>query len=306
MTRGTEEQGSAWFRDQRDYWWNEDFLALLAQRWRLCDVESLADIGCGLGHWSRLLFPYLSPDARLLGIDRRLEWIQRARQSFDDAYPTPVAAGKVAFQQSDATALAICSDTFDVVTCQTLLMHLAEPFDGLKEMIRITKPQGQVICVEPSNLFNMMSFDSLTPEEDTETLVKSFEFWLRYQRGRIALGKGDISIGELLPGMFAQAGLTDIRVYLRDTAFPLYPPYADPEQSATLEPTHAWKTSATGPWDYDQVRRYFLAGGGSATMLDTQFSTLREQSQRQRRALSEGRYSAAGGAIVYLVCGRKP
>lgn len=306
MEKEKKEKSSAWFRHQRDFWWNSDFLALLAQRWRLHDAESLADIGCGLGHWARLLFPYLRPGARLLGIDREVEWLQRARETFHDAYPAPVAAGQVEFQQGDATALAVSSNTFDVVTCQTLLMHLAKPSEGLKEMIRIARPRGLVICVEPSNLFNMMSFDSFTPEQDTETLVRNFEFWLRFQRGRIALGKGDISLGELLPGMFAQSGLTDIHVYLRDKAFPLYPPYADAEQSATLEPTHDWERSETGPWDYDQVRRYFLAGRGSVAMLEAQFSAMREEAQRQREAISEGRYHAAGGAIVYIVCGRKP
>ncbi|GAA4384046.1 hypothetical protein GCM10023088_51900 [Actinomadura verrucosospora] len=306
MENEKKEQKSAWFRDQRDFWWNDDFIDLLAQRWRLADAESLADIGCGLGHWSRLLFPHLRSGARLLGVDRQGEWLRCAREIFNDAYPASVAAGRVEFQQSDATALAVCSDAFDVVTCQTLLMHLAEPFEGLNEMIRITRPRGLVICVEPSNLFNMLSFDSFTSENDTETLVQDYEFWLRFQRGRIALGKGDISLGELLPGMFAQSGLTDIRVHLRDKAFPLYPPYAGAEQSATLEPIHEWEKSETGPWDYDQVRRYFLAGGGDEATLAAQFSRMREEAQRQSRAISDGRYHSAGGATVYIVSGRKP
>src|ERR1039458_5904506 len=35
------------FGPQRDFWWNRDFLDLMATRWRLREAASLADIGCG-------------------------------------------------------------------------------------------------------------------------------------------------------------------------------------------------------------------------------------------------------------------
>ncbi|GAB2630788.1 methyltransferase domain-containing protein [Nocardia goodfellowii] len=299
-------RSSAWFRDQRDFWWNDDFIALLAERWRLDEAHSLADIGCGLGHWARLLFPFLGPDARLTGVDREVTWLARAREVFLDAYPAAVAAGRVEFDQGDVNSLALPADTFDVVTCQTLLMHLDKPERGLAEMFRIAKSGGLVVCVEPSNLFNMMSFDSCTSEQSTEDLVRNFEFWLRFQRGRIALGKGDISIGERLPGMFAEIGSTDINVYLRDKAFPVYPPYSGPEQEATLEPIKAWESSDTGPWNYAQLARYFLAGEGTAPMLESQLAAMRAEGERQFNAVSEKRYSCGGGAVVYIVSGRKP
>jgi hypothetical protein len=58
------------FGPQRDFWWNRDFLDLMATRWRLREASSLADIGCGVCHWSRLLYPYLRESARLTGVDR--------------------------------------------------------------------------------------------------------------------------------------------------------------------------------------------------------------------------------------------
>src|SRR5262245_10513966 len=55
--------------DWRDTWWNEDFLQLLARRWRLSDVASLLDVGCGVGHWGQRLLPHLAPRAELTACD---------------------------------------------------------------------------------------------------------------------------------------------------------------------------------------------------------------------------------------------
>src|SRR5512136_1972590 len=66
------------FGPQRDFWWNRDFLDLMAARWRLREASSLADIGCGLCHWSRLLYPYLRAPARLVGVDREERWVVEA------------------------------------------------------------------------------------------------------------------------------------------------------------------------------------------------------------------------------------
>ena len=62
------------FGAQRDFWWHRDFLDLMAARWRLAEASSLADIGCGLCHWSRLLYPYLRGPARFAGVDREARW----------------------------------------------------------------------------------------------------------------------------------------------------------------------------------------------------------------------------------------
>jgi SAM-dependent methyltransferase len=50
-----QPHSAEYFGKQRDYWWKRDFLDLRAARWRLHEAASLADIGCGLGQWSRLL-----------------------------------------------------------------------------------------------------------------------------------------------------------------------------------------------------------------------------------------------------------
>src|SRR5438128_1444426 len=126
------------FGPQRDFWWNSDFLDLMAARWRLHEASSLADIGCGLGHWSRLLYPRLRAPARFVGVDREPRWVAEAEKHFRCAFPH-VSPDLLAFVQGDATQIPLPDNSLDVVTCQTVLMHLERPLEALREMIRVLR-----------------------------------------------------------------------------------------------------------------------------------------------------------------------
>jgi ubiquinone/menaquinone biosynthesis C-methylase UbiE len=301
----TQPHSAEQFGAQRDFWWHRDFLDLLAARWRLREAGSLADIGCGLGHWSRLLYPYLRAPARFVGVDREPRWVAEAPGSFRRAFPQ-VSPDRFAFVQGDATAIPLPDDSFDAVTCQTVLMHLARPLDALREMLRILRSGGLLVCVEPNNLWNYLAFNSLTAGQPTDAIVRQFEFWLRYHRGRIAAGRGDQSLGDLLPGYFAQMGLTGITVHQSDRAAALFPPYETPVQRVLLEQERQWKNSASGPWNREETLRFVLRGGGTKGFFETVFAELEEKFQRERQAIADGTFHAAGGAVNYLVAGRKP
>jgi len=80
-----------------------------------------------------------------------------------------------------------------------------QPIDALQEMLRILRPGGLLVCVEPNNLWNHMAFTSLTAAEPVEAIMHRFEFWLRYHRGKVATGQGDHTIGGYLPGFSSQS-----------------------------------------------------------------------------------------------------
>jgi len=300
-----EPHSAELFGEQRDYWWNRDFLNLMAVRWRLHEAASLADIGCGLGHWSRLLYSYLRPPARLAGIDREPRWVTGAAKKFQQAFPL-VAPELISFQQGEATQLPLADACFDVVTCQTVLMHLPDPLAALREMLRILRPGGLLVCVEPNNFWNYLAHTSLTDAEPVETLVHRFEFWLRQHRGRLAAGRGNHSIGDLLPGYFAGLGLRDISVYQNDRPAPLYPPYASPDQQALVDQDLQWKNSATGPWNQVDLRQLFLQGSGDEANFTAAFANAVGKFQTEQQALADGHFHAAGGSLSYLVSARKP
>lgn len=293
------------FGPQRDFWWNRDFLDLMARRWRLSEATSLADIGCGLCHWSRLLYGYLHQPARFAGIDREARWLSEAPARFASAFPT-VPANLLTFVKGDATDIPLPDNSFDAATCQTVLMHLEKPIDALREMIRILRPGGLLICVEPNNLWNIVNFTSLTAAEPVEEIVRRFEFWLRYHRGKKLAGEGDHTIGELLPGWFSELGLTDLGVYQTDRAIAYYPPYATEAQKTLIEQERQWKTSGTGPWDREDLKHNVLHGGASEEMFDQVFAELEHRFDEEQQAIAGGKFHAGFGGRTYLVSGRKP
>ena len=300
-----QPHSAEFFGEQRDFWWNRDFLALMAARWRLHEASSLADIGCGVGHWSRLLYSHLRPGARLVGIDRESRWVAEARQKFQRTFPD-VAPDLISFQPGDAMQLPLPDASFDVVTCQTVLMHLAQPLAGLREMLRILRPGGLLICVEPNNFWNYLAYNSLTEAESVATLVNRFEFWLRQHRGRIAAGRGNHSIGELLPGYFAKLGLRDITTHQNDRPAPLFPPYDSPDQKALLAQDRQWQNSATGPWHQADLLELCRRGGGTDEFFEKMFADLVAKHHAEPAAVANGTYHAAGGSMNYIVSARKP
>ncbi len=111
-------------------------------------------------------------------------------------------------------------------------MHLKSPDKALKEMMRIAKPGGLVICVEPNNFWNNVSFNSITDLNEIDTLVDQYKFWLICNKGRILLGKGNHTIGDFLPGLLAGVGLINVKTVMSDKASPIVPPYSYPEEKA--------------------------------------------------------------------------
>jgi len=294
-----------YFGEQRDFWWRPDFLRLLAQRWRLAEASTLLDVGCGLGHWSMLLYPFLKPNATLAAVDAESKWIKEAPRRFFARFPG-VNKNLFTFKIGRANDLPLPSDTYEVVTCQTVLMHLADPLGALREMARVAKPGGIIIAAEPNNFFNIMAFSSLTADEPVESVVKRFEFWLRYHRGKKLAGAGDNTIGDVLPGMFGKLGLTDISVTLSDKTSPLFPPYASQEQRVLIKQAREWKKTKTGMWDSKALLKYAKAGGAGKKLLEEGMGLVFEMMNKELAEIKRKTFHAAGGGMHYLISGRKP
>ena len=300
--RTLKSHSAEYFGDTRDYWWNADFLELIGKRLEFDRISDVLDVGCGVGHWGRLLAKVLPGGARVRGVDRDPLWVEKAELRA----AALGLADRFGYQVAVAEKLPFADASFDLVTCQTLLIHAPDPGGVIDEMIRVARPGGLVLAAEPNNLARALTFNSLTFYDPVDEIIARARLQLICERGKAALGEGANSIGELVPGLFAARGLADIRVYLNDKADAFLPPYDSPEQRATLEERADLRGRDFWIWSRADTHRYFLAGQGLDEEFDALWSIAVGESGEFDRAIADKSYAAAGGTIGYLVSGRKP
>ena len=292
------------FGEQRDYWWNADFLRLLAERWELQRLTKVLDVGCGVGHWGRALMHVLPPTARITGIDREGDWVTEARRLADQAG----FGQRCTYLQASADALPFADDEFGMVTCQTLLIHVAEPCAVLVEMIRVLNPGGLLVLVEPNNAAGQLVASNVSAEMPITQTIERLAFYLTCEHGRTACGEGNLSVGDLLPGLLREFGLHDVRVDLLDKARPLLPPYESPEQRALIRQLtddldHG--ISAWWGWTEDEAERYWRAGGGAASDFHTQWMRRLTEERTFTDGMAQCRFHTGGGDIAYVISARR-
>jgi SAM-dependent methyltransferase len=296
------EHSAEYFGDSRDHWWSDEYVELLARRWRLSEVRTLLDVGCGIGHWSRVLAPHLHAEASITGVDRERAWVERATARAAQL-PRPE---RFRYVQGEVEHLPFADESFDAVSCQTLLIHCHDRVAVLTEMLRVAKPGALIAVAEPNNMSNALSLDSHTFDAPLETVLALARFQLMCERGKAALGEGHNSAGALLPGLFARLGLEDIRVSLNDRAIALIPPYASPAERAIVDEMVDFARRGMWHWSRADTLRFFLAGGGSAEAFEPLWALGLEQVQAAARQIAEQTYECAGGSLNYCISGRKP
>lgn len=291
----------AYFGDQRDFWWHRDFIELMAKRWALDKVATVLDVGCGQGHWGFTLLPVLPALCQLVGIDPEPKWIEAAKEKskkykFDQ---------RTHYQVGSVEKLPFDNNSFDMVTCQTVLIHVQDPVKALKEMKRVLKPGGLIVSVEPNNAVGAMIQNNLTIKKSVDSIVNQIRFQLICERGKEALGEGNNMRGDLLPYYFSQIQLTEINSYLSDMADFYLPPYSSPREKTGVANDIHWIKNEFFVWDKFDTHRYYIAGGGDEEDFSIYWQQAMEDNQERLRAYQENDLYCPGGMIFYLTSGRK-
>ena len=290
--------------EYRDLWWNPDFLGLMARRWRLGRVRRALDVGCGAGHWTRTIQALLPRDAEVVGVDREAKFLELARATAADRG----TEGRTRFEVAEAEALPFEDGSFDLVTCQTVLMHVADAGRVISEMIRVLEPGGLIVASEPDNLAGNTTHLNSHPQLSVDDRVAFFRFQAICEAGKIALGNGNSSIGSLLPGLFNERGLTEIRAHTNDRCLLLHPPYEDPAMKVALEQELDWARQSVSMFfgTRADAARFFRAGGGDETAFEGLWSKAEAWMRAFGEGIASGTFHAARGYVGYLVSGRKP
>jgi SAM-dependent methyltransferase len=110
----------------------------------LAPGERVVEFGCGLGQFARAMARAVGPEGRVVGIERSVEQIARARElARADGEP-----GLVEMREGDVLAPPFAPaewGTFDVAHARFLLEHVPDPLAVVRQMARTVRPGGRVV-----------------------------------------------------------------------------------------------------------------------------------------------------------------
>lgn len=284
-----------YFGPTRAFWWNQDFLELMARRWGLAARRNILDVGCGVGHWTSIVAS-LAPAATVFGVDRDPGWVAVAADRAREAG----LGSRVAFAVGLAESLPFPDASFECVTCQTLLIHVPDVVAVLREMWRVLVPGGQICVVEPNNLVRSLADVDMTTGHDLSTRLALVRLQLTCEVGKAKLGRGFNSAGEGLAANFTAAGFERFQAYLSDRCASLVPPYASDVQQAEISEAREWSKRDFWTWDKAEAREYFRAAGGDEEDFAHLWALARQTNKNRIRRIDAGDRSECGGGIVYL------
>lgn len=185
---------------------------IIDQEIRAMEIKSgmeILDAGCGTGSITRRFARVVKP-AKVTAVDFDPLFLEHARAIADEE-----GIENVSFEVRDIDNLEYQDETFDLVYCRLVLMHVQDPVRTVSELKRVTKKGGKV---------------AISDQDDGAILVNPFmpklmEIWQRY--GQWAkTRKMNRYIGRQLFSIMSQAGLKSIKIL----PFPIYRTQENPEQ----------------------------------------------------------------------------
>jgi ubiquinone/menaquinone biosynthesis C-methylase UbiE len=153
-------------------------------------TDIVLDVACGPGAFVLALAPRVHS---VRGVDLTPEMLRRAR-----AYQAEKQIANAAFVRGEAESLPFPAASFDLVSCQCSFHHMPKPQLVLREMVRVAKPEGRLVIIDP-----------LAPESDSK-----YEIYNRIEVLRDPSHTLTLRLTEFLR-LFDEAGLEILRQSLR-------------------------------------------------------------------------------------------
>ena len=246
--------------EPRKYLWSERQIEDTANWANFSENSSVLDVGCGLGFLGWTFASFFSK-GNYTGIDISEDLIKDAKKMSSN-WGKDIESR---FLINDCYKMDFQNDSFDIVMCQTLLMHLTKPQQAVDEMVRVLKKGGTLLCFEPDNATAEIreSYNSVK-EFSIEEKILIKKVALYRIAGQKKLGRGDWGIGNKLPYLFSKSGLSAIDMKQNEKINFMVPAYDRPEEQMFLKQLNRKKVKKKDKKYWQKRKREeFFAGGGS-------------------------------------------
>jgi len=197
-----------------DKWWRKKAVARLSVE----GDHPILDICCGTGDLAIAIAESVDTDVRVIGSDFCHAMLEIARDK-ENTRLLDARGGSgrqtIPFFEADSMSLPFSGDHFQCVTVAFGLRNIADTDAGIREMVRVCRPGGQVMVLEFSQPW-------------LPILKQAYGFYFRYVLPKVGqmLARNDKSAYEYLPASVGQfpsgealalrlkdAGLTDVKYY---------------------------------------------------------------------------------------------
>lgn len=128
--------------------------------------ERALDLGCGTGDMAIAIARRSPPDTQVVGVDFSEGMLAVGREKLRRLG----LSERIQLQQGDGQGLDFADGAFDVVCSAWVVRNLSDILAGFREMRRVTRPGGRVVCLEMSHPYNPifnwgfhLYFDRLVP-----------------------------------------------------------------------------------------------------------------------------------------------
>lgn len=126
---------------QRHKAWRKDVMKRMAVN----PGSSALDVCCGTGDWSLALSDAVGVEGKVIGLDFSENMLSVAKEKKEE-----LSRSNLEFIHGNAMELPYEDNSFDYVTIGFGLRNVPDYITVLKELHRVIKPEGKVVCLETS------------------------------------------------------------------------------------------------------------------------------------------------------------
>ena len=134
----------------------------------LGEGDTVLDVACGPGNFSREFARDAGESGLVVGIDGSRTMLDRAVEDLDRS-----GLGNLALVRGDATALPFADGGFDGVCCFAAIHLFADPYAALDEMTRVLRPGGRIALM--ASVRRQLTVPPLKPAIERTSGMRLFE-----------------------------------------------------------------------------------------------------------------------------------